>query len=121
VRLYEQKENIVRYTGGAKSEKQYRWDWQAAGVPVQSSPIIDVEAGIDRVIERLKAKTLFIFDHCAGIIDEIGTYSRELDDNGQPTEKIKDKETYHRLDALRYAISAVDQPAVIAVPNPFYD
>jgi len=121
VKMYEQRENIVHYTGGAKSEKQYRWDWQAAGVPVQSSPIIDVEAGIDRVIERLKAKTLMIFDNCAGVIDEMGTYARELDDNGQPTEKIKDKETYHRLDALRYAISSVDVPAVVSVPNPFYD
>ena len=121
VKIYEQKENIIRYTGGAKSEKQQRWDWQAAGVPVQSSPIINVEAGIDRVIERLKAKTLFIFDNCKGIIDEMGTYSRQLDDNGQPTEKIKDKETYHRLDALRYNISAIDVPAVTTDPNPFYD
>ena len=121
VKIYEQKENIIRYTGGAKSEKQQRWDWQAAGVPAQSSPIINVEAGIDMVIERLKSKTLFIFDNCTGIIDEMGTYSRQLDDNGQPTEKIKDKETYHRLDALRYDISAIDEPAVTTAPNPFYD
>jgi len=120
VKVYAKNENIVRYTGGAKSEKQQRWDWQAAGVPVMESPIIDVEAGIDRVIERLKLKTLFIFNNCRGVIDEMGTYSRELDDNGQPTEKIKDKETFHRLDALRYAVSAIG-PAIITIPNPFYD
>ena len=112
-------ENVVRYTGGAKSEKQQRWDWQAAGVDVHESPIIDVEAGIDRVVERLKTKTLFIFNTCRGTIDEIGTYSRELDDFGEPTEKIKDKETFHRLDALRYGVSAIF-PMVVTVPNPFY-
>jgi hypothetical protein len=101
-------ESIVYVTGGAKSEKQQRWDWNAAGVPVSESPIIDVEAGIDRVIELLKTKRLFIFDTCRGVLDEIGTYARELDDSGQPTEKIKDKETFHRLDALRYCVSSLD-------------
>jgi hypothetical protein len=49
-------ENVIMWTGGAKSEKQYRWDWRAAGVPVQESSVIDVEAGIDRVIELFKKK-----------------------------------------------------------------
>lgn len=96
-------ENVVAWALGAKSEKQYRLDWQAAGVPVREPRIIDVEAGIDRVIELLKTKRLFVFDDLAGLLDEIGRYSRVLDDFGQPTDKIKDKETFHLLDALRYA------------------
>jgi hypothetical protein len=118
VLAYGKAENVVRYTGGAKSEKQQRWDWSDAGVPVDESPIIDVEAGIDRVIELLKTKRLFIFKTCRGVVDEMGTYSRELDDAGQPTEKIKDKETFHRLDALRYDVSAL-APAVEIMPDPF--
>jgi hypothetical protein len=113
-------ENVVRYTGGARSEKQYRWDWTAAGVPALESPIVDVEAGIDRVIELFKTKRLFIFDDCKATLDEIGTYSRELDESGQPTEKIKDKETFHLLDALRYDVSAL-APAVDVVTDPFAD
>jgi len=101
-------ENTIRWTGGAKSETQERMDWNAEGVPVQESPIISVEAGIDRVIELLKTKRLFVFDTLKGLLDELGTYSRVLDDRGQPTEKIKDKNDYHRLDAVRYNISAVN-------------
>jgi len=100
-------ENVVKVTGGARSEVQQRMDWNAAGVGVLESPIIDVEAGIDRVIALFKTKRLFIFDTCKGVLDEIGTYSRVLDDSGQPTDKIKDKETFHRLDALRYGVSGL--------------
>lgn len=111
-------ENVVRWTGGSRSEKQQRWDWGAAGIPVTESPIIDVEAGIDRVIELFKKERLFVFRTCRGVIDELGTYSRELDSNGQPTEKIKDKETFHRLDALRYAVSALASSVEI-IKDPF--
>jgi hypothetical protein len=96
--------------GGAKSETQQRMDWQAAGVYVQEPKISDVEAGISRVIALLKEKRLFIFDTCKGVIDEFGTYSRELDENGLSTEKIKNKADYHHLDALRYVASGVETP-----------
>ena len=85
---------------------------------MQQSPIIDVEAGIDRVIALLKQKRLFIFDTERGLIEELNTYSRELDGAGQPTDKIKAKETFHRLDSLRYDASALDA-AVSVVDDPF--
>ena len=100
-------ENVVRWIGGAKSETQQRMDWNAEGVPVQETQIVSVEAGIDRVIELFKMKRLFVFDTCTGLLDELGTYSRVLDEYGQPTEKIKDKEDYHQLDGLRYNVSGL--------------
>lgn len=100
--------NLKAY-GGAKSETQQRADWSAAGLAVQEPLISDVEAGINRVIALLKTNNLYVFDTCTGIIDEFGTYARELDTSGQPTEKIKDKANFHRLDALRYAASAFDE------------
>ena len=100
-------ERNLQAWGGAKSEGQQRMDWRDAGLSVQEPPIADVEAGINRVIALLKECKLFVFDNCSGIIDEFGTYSRELDASGQPTEKIKDKATYHRLDALRYVASGM--------------
>ena len=99
--------------GGAKSETQQRMDWKAAGLQLGEPRIADVEAGINRVIALLKEKKLFVFDNCTGIIDEFGVYSRELDANGQSTEKIKDKATYHRLDALRYVVGGLLTPAKI--------
>jgi hypothetical protein len=81
---------------------------------------MDVEAGIDRVIELIKTRRLYIFNHCRGVIDQLKTYSREIDDNGMVTEKIKDKEQYHFMDALRYDVIGLG-PSILASPNPFYD
>ena len=86
-----------------------RLDWQAAGVRLLEPPISDVEAGIDRVIRLFKESRLYVFDSCRGLLDELGSYSREVDGSGQTTEKIKDKETYHRLDALRYAVLGLNR------------
>jgi hypothetical protein len=97
--------------GGAASEQQQRWDWKAAGLAVHAPPISDVESGIDGVIDLLKTKRLRVFKTCHGIISEFGTYARELDELGQPTEKIKNKATFHRLDALRYVRAGMVRPA----------
>ena len=72
-----------------------------------------MEAGIDRVISLLKTKQLFVFKSCRGLMDEFGTYRRELDKGGQVTEKIKDKEKFHRLDALRYIVSGLGYSAMV--------
>ena len=106
---YAEKERVISWCGGAKSEGQFRRDWSMEGVPVQESPVFDVEGGIDRVISLFKQQRLFILnnDSNRGLLDEIGSYSRVLNDRQEPTEKIKDKETYHKLDALRYIISYV--------------
>lgn len=104
-------EHNLQVFGGAKSESQQRWDWGGAGLVVGEPYVSDVEAGIDRVTALIKTKRLFVFDTCTGIIDEFGTYSRELDANGQSTDKIKNKADYHRLDALRYVASAISLPS----------
>lgn len=99
--------NVATWWGGAKSETQQRMDWSVAGVPLQEPPIPDVEAGIDRVIALFKTGRLYVFDSCRGVLDELGTYSRVVGEDGQSTEKIKDKETYHLLDSLRYVVQGV--------------
>lgn len=96
--------NIQQWYLGAKSEEQQRLDWRQAGIWALPPAITDVEAGIDRVIELWKTRRLFIFDTCTGLRDELGMYSREVGEDGQPIEKIKDKGDYHRLDALRYVV-----------------
>ncbi len=100
-------ERVVGWYGGSASETQQRWDWGAAGLGVQQPAIGDVEAAIDRVISLLKQYRLFVFRSCVGMVDEFHTYSRVLDDRGQPTEKIQDKETFHLLDALRYVVGSI--------------
>jgi hypothetical protein len=111
-RALAQGENVISWHGGSKSEKQQRWDWGEGsdGISVQEPPVSDVEAGIDRVIALFKTWRLFVFDTCAGVLDELGRYSRVLDELNQPTEKIANKETFHRLDALRYAAIGMTDP-----------
>jgi hypothetical protein len=88
--------------GGSFSEGQWRSEFATAGMPVQKPPISDVEVGINRVYAGLKTGTFVLFDDLVKTIDQVETYSRELDDRGEPTEEIEDKETYHYLDAWRY-------------------
>lgn len=94
--------------GGARGEGQWRMEFGRGGLPIAPPPIADVEVGINRVYGALQTGRLFIFSDLAGLLDEIGSYSRVLDDMGEPTEAIADKETYHRLDALRYVMAALE-------------
>jgi hypothetical protein len=74
-----------------------------------------VEAGIDKVIGLLRDHRLYILDTCTGVLDQIGRYSRKLDKNGDVTEDIKDKETFHYLDALRYVAIATPELQPVTV------
>ena len=88
--------------GGAKSEGQWRDEFAAAGMGIGEPSVSDVEVGINRVYGAFKRNELFVFDDLSGLLDELMSYSRELDDMGEPTEKIADKSIFHFLDSLRY-------------------
>ena len=97
--LQNEAQNPVCY-GGAKSEGQWRQEFASGGLIVREPLVSDVEVGLDRgyaLICRIR-----VFETCAKWLDEVATYSRELDDMGEPTEKIADKSTFHLLDAYRY-------------------
>lgn len=107
---------VSRWYGGAKSEGQWRDEFKAAGIPVSEPPISEVEVGIDRVIALIKQDRLYILNSCTRLLDEINTYSRELDDDGEPTEKIKDKNKFHLNDGLRYVVVGItDRPTPAGV------
>jgi hypothetical protein len=90
--------------GGSKSEGQWRDEFRAAGLPVQEPDVSEVEVGIDRVYGANKRNEIHYFNDLTGFWEQKLTYSRELDDNGEATEKIEDKETFHYMDAERYII-----------------
>lgn len=108
---------VPRAFGGASSEGQWRQEFTAAGLVINEPPVKDVEVGINRVYAGFKNDELFICDDCTGLRDELGSYARELDDMGEPTEKIADKETYHRADALRYIMAYLRQGSGAEMPN----
>ncbi len=101
-KLLENEPGIPFAAGGSKSESQWRQEFAMAGLPVREPVIDSVEVGIDRIYGAHKAGQIIVFDDLAGYLDEKLTYSRELDDKGEPTEKIEDKESFHFMDAERY-------------------
>lgn len=103
-------ESVFAWVCGAKSERAWRLEWEAAGIPVLEPPVSDVWVGIDRVYQLLRDFRLVIHDSCVGLLSEIGDYRRKLAKDGTPTETIEAKERYHLLDCLRYAIAWLTEP-----------
>jgi hypothetical protein len=93
--------------GGSASEDQWRQEFCSAGLAVHEPAITgadSVEVGIDRVYGAHAKGEILVFDDLAGYLDEKLSYSRELDESGQPTEKIEDKDSFHLMDAERYIV-----------------
>lgn len=112
--LLEKEKGIPVAVGGAKSEDQWRREFAAGGdvggvrvtgLPIRAPEFPEVEVGIDRVYGAHRRDQIIVFDDLAGYLEQKLTYARELDKNGEPTEKIEDKETFHFMDAERYIIS----------------
>jgi hypothetical protein len=101
---------IPHCVGGSGSEGQWRDEFRAAGLPVREPPIKDVEVGIDRVYGAHARGEILVFDDLAGYLDEKQSYSREVDDAGNPTEAIEDKHAFHFMDAERYAMAWAKAP-----------
>lgn len=103
--------NCQLWGGGAKSEGQWRREFRNAGLPVAEPQISDVWVGINKVYALMKENRLMIFDTCQGTLGQIGSYSREINKaTGEPIpDKIRNKEQYHFLDALRYAVLLAEQ------------
>ena len=79
-------------------------DFNASGIPLQPSPVVEVWAGIDRVNQLLIDNAIVIHDCCVWLLDEIGSYRRKMSGD-QVTEQIQNKDDYHMLDGLRYPVS----------------
>ncbi len=106
-----QGENIVKCCGGSHQEQLSREAFTGAGWKVseprlgRTNPQNSVEIGIDRVYELHRLDRIVVFDDLPGYYDEKLSYSRELDDDYNPTEKIDNKAKYHFMDCERYILS----------------
>lgn len=96
-----------RWWGGSRSEEQWRREFGQAGMPVLRPAVSDVQVGIDACYGVLAEHGMTVFRSCTRWLDEVGTYSRELDEAGNPTDDLLDPHAYHLLDATRYALPAI--------------
>lgn len=111
---------IPTCVGGSKSEGQWRTEFRRGGevkgvkvgLPVKEPAVKDVEVGIDRVYGANKRGEIYYFDDLDHFLEQKRTYSRQLDEAGEPTEKIEDKESFHFMDAERYIIGWLKREVV---------
>ncbi|MCK4814243.1 hypothetical protein KA005_00615, partial [bacterium] len=73
--------------------------------PIREPKILSVEAGIANVYALQKQNRVFAFKDLENYLGEKMTYSRELDENYQPTDVIANKERYHLMDSERGIMS----------------
>lgn len=113
---------IPTCAGGSKSEGQWRKEFAQGGTvkgkripglpihgPGKPENEAMVEVGINRVFKEFANDRILVMDDLSGLLDELASYSRELDDAGNATEKIDSKSSYHFLDAVRYIVGYLNR------------
>jgi hypothetical protein len=108
-KLHPQLPHII--VGGARSEGQWRNEFRSSGWPILDPwpDMHEVEVGIDRVYAQIAEGRFFVTDNCVCLLEEFASYSRPVDEEGNPLEGIEDKDTYHGLDSLRYIVGHLRQ------------
>jgi len=96
---------LKRAGGNQTTEDEIRQGYTAHGWPIQAPKLKNVHEQIDRVYALTKLNKLFVFDDLSHFLDELMTFSYELDDKYQPTDKYDDEQDYHLLAATRYILS----------------
>lgn len=109
---YSGEPEFATQVGGTWSEDEWRREYINAGLPISRPPIKGLEEGIDCVYRQVKSKKIKFFkEGCKRTLEDLKGYVRELDDRGEPTEKIYRKETRHLCDAVRY-LCVLLRPAI---------
>jgi hypothetical protein len=102
-------ENIIKRVGGAGGKTSVDEGWREAfrlaGWPVSEPLIKDVELGILKVYGWHKTNRLYVSADLFDYLSEKQSYSRELDENYNPTSEIKNKARYHLMDGERSLLS----------------
>ncbi len=96
---------IPTCVGGNPQEQEWRQKFAAAGLPVMPPPIKDVEVGIDTVFATFSRNEVVVFDDLAKTLDQLASYSRELDEQGNVTDRIDSKSSFHLCDCARYVLA----------------
>lgn len=98
--------NVIKRSGGSHQEIGWRDDYTNHGWVIQEPKYSNnVEVGIEKVYALHKLNKIFVFRDMYDYLDEKLSYSRELDDNYDPTEKIADKARFHLMDSERSILS----------------
>lgn len=92
----------IKAYGGAHGEDGWRQAWTRAGLRVREPLVNHVEVQIQGIWTAFADRRLIIFDDLMALIEEVTEYSREIDEDGEVGQKIKNDAKFHLLAALRY-------------------
>ena len=95
---------LGRY-GGNHAEEEIRQGYGAHGWPIAEPKLTKPNAQIDRVIGMMELNKIKVFDDCLNYLEELMNCLWLPDNEGKPTDKIKDEAKYHLSAAARYGFS----------------
>jgi hypothetical protein len=99
---------VARIGGNQTSEDGWRNDFTAHGWHIQSPApnLKSVEVQIARVYALHRLNKLKVFSDLTHYLDDLTTFSYELDDKYQPTDKLENEKDRHLLACDRYCLSS---------------
>lgn len=110
--------NVIKRVGGSPQEEETRQAYNAHGWVITQPKISHVEPQIDKVIGLHQLNKVMVFRDLVHYLDEKRTFSRELDAENNPTEKIANEARYHLVAAERYMLSEFTPETVVEKKRP---
>lgn len=110
--------NLMPGCGGNKhGEDGWREAYRKNGLPLDAPPENNIEVQIQSVYSLMKQGKIKFFRRGAQqLIEDVKHYSREVDEDGNVTDKIEDDAKWHLLAALRYLVAKL-RPATTGRPS----
>ena len=97
--------NVINRVGGSHQEEDSRDAYSLQGWPIAEPFVNKVNVQVDRVKQLMEKNKIFVFSDLHHLIEELNTCLWKLDENGKPTDVIKDEKRFHLLACLRYLCS----------------
>ena len=97
--------NVIWRTGGSHQEEDSRQLYNEHGWIISEPKINSVKAQVDKVIGMMERNKIFIFKSLTHRYEEMVNCLWEPNENGRPTDKIKDEQRYHECACARYLYS----------------
>ena len=97
--------NIINRVGGSHQEDEIRQGYTSQGWHIQEPKHRLVEEQINKVIGMHRLNKIKVFSDLRNYLDEKRTFSRKLDEENKPTEKIENEARFHLMSAERYLMS----------------
>lgn len=93
--------------GNVTTEEEIRQLYRMHGWPIQAPKITRVKAQLERVIGLMELNKLYVFDDLVHYQSELMNCLWKLDNEGKPTDEIKDESNYHLCACARASLSGL--------------